>query len=252
MRWLYELDHVTLKGRDGSRLIDSVSFGVGPQAFLALVGPAGAGKTTLLKLMNRLVSPSSGALYLEGQPLEAIAVRSLRQRVMLVGQSSQLLGMTVKQALHYPLALQQCPARDRDRRVNEVMERLQIPPAWLEKTELQLSGGQQQQVAIARALIARPQLLLLDEPTSALDVGAASRILHLMQTLIQEHELTVIMSNHQLDLVQDFCDRVLYLEKGRLKLDQPAAQIDWATLKQTFVQADAQARDEWGDADESF
>jgi D-methionine transport system ATP-binding protein len=252
LHWLYELDNVTFQSRDGSPLIDSVSLGVAPHAFVALVGPAGAGKSTLFKLMNRLAEPTSGALYLEGQPLAAIAVRALRQRVMLVGQSSQLLGMTVKQALHYPLALQQCPARDRDRQVSEVMERLQIPQAWLEKTELQLSGGQQQQVAIARALVARPQLLLLDEPTSALDVGAASRILQVLQTLIQAQALTVIMSNHQLDLVQDFCDRVIYLEEGRLKLDQPAAQIDWATLKQTFVKADAQARDEWGDADESF
>jgi D-methionine transport system ATP-binding protein len=124
LHWLYELDNVTFQSRDGSPLIDSVSFGVAPHAFVALVGPAGAGKSTLFKLMNRLAEPTSGALYLEGQPLAAIAVRALRQRVMLVGQSSQLLGMTVKQALHYPLVLQQCPARDRDRQVSEVMERL--------------------------------------------------------------------------------------------------------------------------------
>ena len=252
MRWLYELDHVTFSDREGQPILDAVSFSLAPQTFVALVGPAGAGKTTLFKLMNRLVSPTRGGLSLEGEQLETIAVQQLRQRVMLVGQSSQLLGMTVREALHYPLALQKLPSLDRERQFNEVIDRLQIPQAWLEKTELQLSGGQQQQVAIARALVARPQLLLLDEPTSALDVGAASRILQVIQALIKEQMLTVLMSNHQLDLVQDFCDRVLYLEKGRLKLDEPAHQIDWSTLRQTFVETDAQARDEWGDADEVF
>lgn len=200
--------------------------------------------------MNRLQSPTAGTLYFDGHSVASIAVRQLRQRVMLVGQRSQLLGMTVRQALQYPLDLQQCPVRDRESRVNEILERLQIPPGWLDKTELQLSGGQQQQVAIARALVARPQLLLLDEPTSALDVGAATRVLKVIRSLVQAQTLTVMMSNHQLDLVQDYCDRVLYLENGHLKLDQTVPQIDWSALKQTFVQADAQARDEWPDDDD--
>ena len=250
MKLLYELDDATLSGRDGTPILHSVSFGLQRGEFLGLIGPAGAGKSSLLKLMNQLNSPTSGALYFDGHPLTAIAVRQLRQQVMLVGQRSQLLGMTVRQALEYPLELQQCPVRDRESRINEILERLQIPSGWLDKTELQLSGGQQQQVAIARALVNRPQLLLLDEPTSALDVGAATRILKIVRSLVQAQTLTVMMSNHQLDLVRDYCDRILYLENGHLKLDQMANQVDWAALKQAFVQADAQAGDEWPDDDD--
>lgn len=250
MKLLYELDNVTLKGRDGTPILTSVSFGLRPGEWLGLVGPAGAGKSSLFRLMNRLQNPTSGTLYFAGAALASIAVRQLRQHVMLVGQSSQLLGMTVRQALQYPLVLQQCADRDRENRVDEILERLQIPQGWLDKTELQLSGGQQQQVAIARALVARPQLLLLDEPTSALDVGAATRILRVIQSLVQAQTLTVMMSNHQLGLVQDYCDRILYLETGHLKLDLPARQVDWTALKQTFVQADANARDEWPDDDD--
>ncbi|MEM9119752.1 MAG: ATP-binding cassette domain-containing protein [Cyanobacteria bacterium P01_F01_bin.56] len=249
MKLLFKLDNVTFNGRSGAPILDAVSFGVPSGEFLALLGPAGAGKSSLFKLMNRLYSPAGGTLYFAGEPLTSISVRQLRQRVMLVGQRSQLLGMTVKQALHYPLELQQCPHRDRENRVHQVLDQLQIPEGWLNKTELELSGGQQQQVAMARALVAQPQLLLLDEPTSALDVGAATRILEVMQSLVQAQTLTVVMSNHQLDLVQDYCDRVLYLENGRLKLDQRADQVDWTTLKQRFLQADAKAKDEWPDDD---
>lgn len=252
MAFLYELDNVTLKSPDGTSIVDSVSFGIQQGEFLALIGPSGAGKTSLFKLMNRLKQPTSGALYFEDRPLEAIAVRRLRQQVMLVGQSSRLLGMTARQALHYPLELQRCAAGEQEARVNEVVTRLQIPQDWLDKTELQLSGGQQQQVAIARALVARPSLLLLDEPTSALDLGAATRVLKVIEQAVREQNLSVVMSNHQLDLAQTYGDRILYLENGSLKQDQATNRIDWKVLKQTLIQAEAQTRQEWGNSDEIF
>ncbi|MEM9769493.1 MAG: ATP-binding cassette domain-containing protein, partial [Cyanobacteria bacterium P01_D01_bin.71] len=209
---LLELAAVSLISPRGDRLLDTVSCQIWAGEFVALLGPSGAGKSTLFKLMNRLKSATDGALYFTGSPLTAVPVRELRRRVMLVGQSSQLLGMTVKQALHYPLAIQQVSPQEREVRVGEWLDRLQIPSEWLDQTALQLSGGQQQQVAIARALITRPQLLLLDEPTSALDLGAATRILKVIREEVEESSLAVVMSNHQLDLAQTHCDRILYLE----------------------------------------
>lgn len=250
MAALFALEAVTLVASRGERILDSVTLQGGSGEFIALLGPAGAGKTSLFKLMNRLQSPTAGSLYFAGQPIAAIAVQSLRQQVMLVGQSSRLLGMTVRQALHYPLELQRMAPQEQESRVQEWIRRLQIPAAWLDQTELELSGGQQQQVAIARALVTHPRLLLLDEPTAALDLGAATRILKVIRALVQDQQLTVIMSNHQLDLAQTYCDRILYLEHGQLQLDQPADQVDWAALRDTFVHADAQARADWGDSEE--
>lgn len=252
MKLLFELDGVTLESPQGERILDSVSFQVQSGELIALLGPSGAGKSSLFKLMNRLKNVTQGTLSFAGQPIAAIAVQTLRQQVMLVGQSSRLLGMTVRQALHYPLELQHLSLKERESRVDEWLTRLQIPHDWLDQTELQLSGGQKQQVAIARALVTQPPLLLLDEPTSALDLGAATRILRVIQELVHEQQLAVVMSNHQLDLAQQYCDRILYLEEGHLKLDQPVNQVDWPALRATFVQADAQARPAWGDSDEEM
>jgi len=249
---LFELDDATLESPRGERILDSVSFQVRLGEFVALLGPSGAGKSSLFKLMNRLKTATHGALYFAGQPIAAIAPQTLRQQVMLVGQSSRLLGMTVRQALHYPLELQRLSPQEREDRIDEWLTRLQIPRDWLEQTELQLSGGQKQQVAIARALVTQPQLLLLDEPTSALDLGAATRILNVIQELVREQRLTVVMSNHQLDIAQKYCDRILYLESGRVKLDQPIDQVNWAALRETFVHADAQVQPDWGDSDEEL
>ena len=231
-------------------ILDAISLGLYPGEFVALIGPAGAGKSSLFKLMNRLRSASSGAIYFNQQPITAIPVCDLRQQVMLVGQDSRLLGMTALQALHYPLVLQRLSVSDREARVTDCLNRLQIPQEWLNKTELELSGGQQQQIAIARALVTQPQLLLLDEPTSALDLGAAHRVLSTIQDQVKEQGLTVVMSNHQLEFARKFCDRLLYLEQGRLLQDQAASTVDWQHLRETLLNADAQAREDWGDDSE--
>jgi D-methionine transport system ATP-binding protein len=245
-----ELSNVSLISSLGQpSILNSISLQVRAGEFVALLGPSGAGKTSLFKLMNRLQEATTGTIAFKGNPIATIAPARLRQQVMLVGQDSRLLGMTAAQALHYPLVLQKMSDATRQARVAEWVQTLQIPDEWLDKTAVELSGGQQQQIAIARALIAHPALLLLDEPTSALDLGAATRILSVLHTQVQDHGLAVIMSNHQIDLAQGFCDRVLYLHHGRLVKDQPASQVDWAALRQSILDADAKQHADWGDDD---
>ena len=247
---LLALEQVSLKAPIGQNLIlDSISLKIDPGEFVALLGPSGAGKSSLLKLMNRLKSASSGAIHLRGKAIETLPVIELRQQVMLVGQACRLLGMTVTEALHYPLKLQAIAKTQRTDRVVAWLEQLHFPKEWLDRTELELSGGQQQLVAIARALVAEPAVLLLDEPTSAQDLGTATRILSVIQTQVKDRGLSVIMSNHQLDLAQMFCDRVLYLESGRLVKAQSADEVDWQALRQTLLTADERNLEEWGDDD---
>lgn len=213
---------------------------------LVIVGPSGAGKTSLLRLLNRLSDPTQGTIYLEGQPIAHIPITELRQKIVLVLQESKLLGMTVQQTLEYPLVLQRWAKPQIQERVGEWLGRLHIPSDWLERNELQLSVGQRQWVAIARALIMQPQVLLLDEPTSALDAGRAEFLINTLADIAQTRGTTILMVNHQLDLAEKFCDRAIYLDQGRLMLDRPKEQLNWQELRQTLTDSEAQQIEEWG------
>jgi D-methionine transport system ATP-binding protein len=229
----------------GYPILQDISFEVFPGDRIAIVGPSGAGKTSLLRLINRLSEPTSGKIYLEKQEYHQISVLQLRQEITLVLQESKLLGMTVQQALAYPLVLRGLPKPTIQQRVDYWIEQLHISSEWLGKTELQLSVGQRQLVAIARALVIQPQVLLLDEPTSALDAGTAAHLMQVFIQLSQTHQTTILMVNNQLDLAQGFCNRMLYLQQGQLLTDQPASRVDWVNLRENLIQAENQAAEEW-------
>jgi D-methionine transport system ATP-binding protein len=226
-------------------ILTDISFEVFKGDRICLIGPSGAGKTSLLRLLNRLSEPTSGAIYLENQDYQKIPVIELRRQVMLVPQEPKLLGMTVREALAYPLVLQQLPKRQIEERLEIIREQLHVPADWLERTELQLSVGQRQLVGIARALVIQPKILLLDEPTSALDAGTASHVLGVLADLAVKGKMAIVMVNHQLDMAQLFCTRILYLQEGQLLQNAPVIQIDWKQLRETLVQAEAQASQEW-------
>lgn len=230
----------------GSYLLENVTFAVAAGEQVAVVGPSGAGKTTLLRLLNRLSTPTSGSIYWEGREYGQIPAIELRRQVVLVLQESKLLGMTVAEAIAYPLRLRGLKSLEIEQRLHDVMEQLHLPKEWRERTELQLSAGQRQLVAIARALAIQPQILLLDEPTSALDAGRASQVLQVLakQAFPQG---TVLMVNHQLELAEQFCGRVLHLQGGRLVEDARSSQIDWGELRSSLIQAQVQQAEEWDD-----
>ncbi len=224
----------------GHPILQDISFEVYEGDRIAIVGPSGAGKTQLLRLLNRLSEPTSGKIYLENQEYRQIPVLQLRTSVTLVAQESKLLGMTVKEALAYPLVLRGLPKQTIQQRVSYWMEQLQIPNDWLGRTEVQLSVGQRQLVAIARALVIQPKILLLDEPTSALDVSTSFRLLDVLTQLTQSDRTTILMVNQQMEQAQKFCTHLLHLQQGRLLTNQKASLIDWDNLRETLMQAQAQ------------
>ncbi|ARV61371.1 cobalt ABC transporter [Nostocales cyanobacterium HT-58-2] len=228
----------------GHPILQDISFEVFEGERVAIVGPSGAGKTYLLRLLNRLSEPTSGKIYLENQEYRQIPVLQLRSFVTLVAQEPKLLGMTVKEALAYPLVLRGLPKQTIQERVTHWIEQLEIPDEWSARTEVQLSAGQRQLVAIARALVIQPKILLLDEPTSALDVGRSERLMEILSKLAHSHQTTVVMVNHQLELAQKFCTRLLCLQQGRLLVNQEAPEISWVSVKESLTQAKAQ--DEFG------
>ncbi len=241
------LEKVSLSATVGSQyLLKDISFEIAKSELLCLIGASGAGKTSLLRLLNRLSEPSTGTIYFEGQDYRTIPVIQLRQQIVLVQQESKLLGMTVKEALAYPLSLRGLDKAQIQQIILYWSDQLHIPNEWLERTEVQLSVGQRQTVAIARALVTQPKILLLDEPTSALDAGRASQLLQVLTNLAAAGETTIVMVNHQLELAQAFCQRLLYLEHGQLIQDSlNTPDLDWVKLKQNLVQTETLAAEDW-------
>ncbi len=238
------LEGVCLGTKLGARLLTDLSFAVQPGERAAIIGPSGAGKTSLLRVLNRLTSPTAGSIYLEGRNILEISVLEWRREVTLVLQESKLLGMSVGEAMAYPLKLRGLRPAEISERTSYWMEQLHVPQDWLSRTELQLSVGQRQLAAIARAMAIEPKILLLDEPVSALDSGKAARLLKALQ-LLADKGTTILMANHQLEIAREFCTRVLHLESGKLVADVSSEEMDWMELRQNLIAAEVRETEEW-------
>ncbi|MBE9167948.1 ATP-binding cassette domain-containing protein [Pleurocapsales cyanobacterium LEGE 06147] len=243
---IMQVERVSLAASIGSAyLLQDISFQVNRGDRLVIIGPSGAGKTSLLRLLNRLSTPTSGSIELENHSINEIPIIGLRRQVVLVPQEAKLLGMRVEEALAYPLILQKLPKGEIRQRVETWRTALGIPEQWLERNELQLSLGQRQLVVIARALIMQPKVLLLDEPTSALDLGSINHLHNILKQLTENSHLTIVMVNHQLELVRHFANRILYLEAGKLQEDRTTTELNWQQIQEKLLQAKAKEAQEW-------
>jgi D-methionine transport system ATP-binding protein len=240
---LLQLQDVSVVTEVGQRyLLRDVSFEVGVGDRLAIVGASGSGKTTLLRLLNRLSDPTHGTIFFQGQPLNQHPVLELRRQVLLVLQEPKLLGMTVEEALTYPLRVRQLAPPIIQERLLTGQQRFGIPPDWLPRTELQLSVGQRQIISLARACLCEPQVLLLDEPTSALDPGRVEQVAQ----ILHQRPGTLILASHQLSFLERCCTHLLWLENGSPRQTVPIAEVNWQHIKHTLEQQAQTAVDDWG------
>ena len=234
---LFELQNVSISAsRSTNYLLRDISFAVFSGEKIAIAGASGAGKTSLLRLCNLLHSPTEGKINFSASNIRQKPLTKLRQQIVLVPQEPKLLGMRVQETLAYPLKLQELAASEIEQRISRWSEALNIPQTWLKRHELQLSLGQRQLVAIARALVMEPLILLLDEPTSALDVGTSERILSLLNDLAENQKMTIMMVNHQLEFSAKFAERILYLENGLLTEDTNASISQWQKIREKLLQ----------------
>lgn len=218
-----------------NHLLDNISFDVNEGEKIALIGSNGAGKSTLLKVLNHLCTSSKGDLYFRGKLVHHWDVLKFRRQVMLIPQESKLLGMNVKSALSYPLQLQSLSEKEIQTRLIYCLQEFNFIESWLDKRENELSLGQKQLVAIARAIIMQPSVLLLDEPTSALDKGNAHWLREKLQVWNEEKKMTIIVINHDLEWVKNFAQRVIWLDKGRIKKDLSAKLVDWEMIEKHLL-----------------
>ncbi|WP_419687210.1 ATP-binding cassette domain-containing protein [Burkholderia theae] len=205
-------DAVTLSGvskRYGARtVLDNVELGIARGSFVAIVGRSGCGKSTLLRLVAGLEQPSSGALVTRGEGGGVLDTRIMFQDARL------LPWKTVLQNVMLGLGR---GARDDARAVLDEVGLLERANDW----PAQLSGGQRQRVSLARALVHRPQLLLLDEPLGALDALTRIEMHALIERLWREHRFTALLVTHDVQEAVALGDRILLIEQGRVALDQP-------------------------------
>ena len=204
------------KSGDTHALAD-VSIHVEKGDIYGIVGFSGAGKSTLLRLVNRLETPDSGTVKVDGQDLSAIGrqeLHTLRRKIGMVFQQFNLLeGKTVYHNVAIPLMLAHTPKAEIERRVTEVLAFVELSDKR-DAYVSQLSGGQKQRVGIARALATSPDILLCDEATSALDPTTTHSILELIRSINEKLGITVIIITHQMSVVEDVCRHVAILDKG--------------------------------------
>jgi cell division transport system ATP-binding protein len=202
----------------GQQALHDVSFSVQAGELVFLTGRSGAGKSTLLKLIPAIERPTSGSVIVHGQNIGAIkraAIPYLRRNVGLVFQAQKLLyDRSVYDNVMLPLAFSGQPPREAARRARAALDKVGLLSR--EKSNpIQLSGGEQQRLAIARAVVNRPALLIADEPTANLDQESAARILNIFVEF-QRVGVTVLIATHDVALVEKYGQRVLHLQDGRV------------------------------------
>jgi ABC-type methionine transport system ATPase subunit len=193
-----------------TEILKDVDIEIRDGAITAVVGPSGAGKSTLLRTINRLIEPTSGEIYLDGEPTSGLDPLELRRRVGMVFQIPALFSGSVEEAVLYGARLS---GKDSDSR--RLLEMVGLSASLADREPQDLSVGQQQRVAIARALALEPEALLLDEPTSALDEAARRRIEELVTDLNTRLGLTMVFVSHDLSQVERVADRVVVLADGK-------------------------------------
>jgi putative ABC transport system ATP-binding protein len=221
-----ELTSATRRFSAGPPALDAVTLTVSEGEAVAVLGPSGSGKSTLLNLLAGLDRPTSGTVTVAGQRVDQLsetrAARFRRDHIGLVFQFFHLLDeLTVLENTALPARLAGVPRRTALTRAGTLLDRLGIGRhggAYPSR----LSGGERQRVAVARALVNRPALLLADEPTGALDTASGQDVKDLLLEVHREQGQTIIMVTHDAELAQGFATRLVRLVDGRVAEDVPA------------------------------
>lgn len=226
MNTLLEAEHLTKvftqRGKEPFKAVDDVSFSLQEGETLGIVGESGSGKSTLAKMITRLTDITDGTLKFQGKDITKLKQRQMKDiygNIQMVFQNPvgsfdprRTLGDGIGESLRNRGMKKENVAK----RVKELLEQCGLDAQFAGRYPHEVSGGQCQRAAIARALAVEPKILICDEATSALDVTIQQQIMELLQELKEKHGLSFIFICHNLALVQMFCDRVLVLYDGKV------------------------------------
>lgn len=226
MEPLLQISHLTKNFSDGKedeyKAVDDVSFELFPGEKLAIIGESGSGKTTVVNMITRLLDSTDGKILLDGEDIthyKRNKMKNIYRKMQMVFQTPTesfdprcRLGDAVAESLRNA----GIPKKEAMEIVKELFKQCGLPENFMKRYPHEVSGGQCQRAAIARAIAIKPRLLILDEATSALDVTVQAEILQLLDNLQEERQMSYLFICHDIALVQNFCDRVLVMYQGEI------------------------------------
>ncbi len=200
--------------------LDDVSFALKRGEFVAIVGPSGSGKSTLMHILGTIDRPTKGEVLIDGIPTAKMSGDELAEfrnrKLGFVFQAYNLIsGLDAEKNVELPLMTADMPQEERRKKADALLtqlglaERLKLKPT-------QLSGGEQQRVAISRALVNEPALVLADEPTGNLDTKSGDEVIKLLKGISKKRNVTIVMVTHNLEIAKH-CDRVIHIRDGRIE-----------------------------------
>ncbi|QOS99339.1 ABC transporter ATP-binding protein [Brevibacterium sp. JNUCC-42] len=206
-------------GKISYEALSNIDLKINKGEFVGIMGPSGSGKTTLLNMISTIDSPTSGEVFIHGETPHRLSPDQLalfrRRELGFVFQSFNLLNtLTVKENIVLPLTLDGVSPREMKGKVEAIAEKLGITEI-LDKRTYEISGGQAQRTAIARATIHNPKLLLADEPTGNLDSKSACDVMELLTRLNKENDTTMMLVTHDA-MAASYCDRIVFIKDGQL------------------------------------
>ncbi|OAB33528.1 bacitracin ABC transporter ATP-binding protein [Paenibacillus macquariensis subsp. defensor] len=221
-------------GKVSYKALSDITFTIQQGEFVGIMGPSGSGKTTLLNLISTIDEPTSGEILINNKRTTGLSKKELatfrRREFGLVFQDFNLLDtLTVKENIILPLTLDRKSVTEMNVRVEEIADRIGIADI-LHKRTYEISGGQRQRAAIARAVIHQPSLLLADEPTGNLDSNSARNVMRMMETLNREDHTTTLLVTHD-PVAASYCQRIIFIKDGQLH-----NELRRGENKQTFYQ----------------
>jgi len=222
-------------GYRGRKVLDGVRFSVSPGELMVILGPNGVGKTTLLRCINSILKPAQGAIWVDGRKVSDLTPQQIARRVGYVPQQQTNGRMTAFDAILMGRRPHiQWRVSDEDLRiVDGAIKSLALQELAMRYID-QMSGGELQKVAIGRAMVQEPKLLLLDEPTSNLDLKNQLEILRLLRHAIQDHGMAAVMTMHNLNMALRFADKYLFLKDGRIFDVGRPEEISAETVKEVY------------------
>ncbi|MCY8545952.1 choline ABC transporter ATP-binding protein OpuBA [Bacillus vallismortis] len=211
------LENVSKTYKGGKKAVNNVNLKIEKGEFICFIGPSGCGKTTTMKMINRLIEPSAGKIFIDGENIIEQDPVELRRKIGYVIQQIGLFPhMTIQQNISLVPKLLKWPEHKRKERARELLKLVDMGPEYLDRYPHELSGGQQQRIGVLRALAAEPPLILMDEPFGALDPITRDSLQEEFKKLQKTLHKTIVFVTHDMDEAIKLADRIVILKAGEI------------------------------------